>query len=148
MLSVEIVVRDFAESVITGIKERIPKSSGKTANTFFWRYDGNRLQIGSTEGWVTVLEDGRRPGKQAPSGEGSDLLKWVQREAPDKTPSEQKSLAFAIARVQAEEGSMLYRAGGKSGVLSDYINQEYVNSNLTTKLKDEIVADIAKILKA
>lgn len=141
------VVRDFAESVIEGIKQRVPRSSGKTKETFFYRYDGNRLLIGSTEAWITVLEDGRRPGKQAPSGEGTDLFKWVQREAPDKTLSEQKSLAYAIARVQAEEGSLLFRHGGKSGVLSDVLNQEYVNENLTKKLKDEIIAEIARILK-
>lgn len=144
---VDEVVREFAEGVIAGIQENLPRSSGKTARSFFYRWDGQRLQIGSTETWITVLEDGRRPGRQAPSGEGSDLLEWVRREAPDKSPSQQKSLAYAIAKVQSEEGSLLYRQGGNSGVLSEVINQEYVNQNLTRRLQEEVIAEISKILK-
>lgn len=141
-LSAEIVVRKFAESLIEGIQGAMPVSSGKTKQSFFYRYDGKRLQIGSTEGWVTVLEDGRRPGKRPPVAK---IQEWVEREMPStKNP---KSLAFAIAKKIGEEGSLLYRSGGNSGVLSDYINQDYVHENLTIPLKDEIVAQIVKIFK-
>jgi hypothetical protein len=143
MLSTEIIIRDFAESVIQGIIDAMPHSSGDTSQSFFYRYDGKRLQIGSTKGWITVLEDGRRPGKRPPVDK---LEEWVRREIPStKNPS---SLAFAISKKIGEEGSLLYRKGGRSGVLTDYINQDYVHENLTIPIKNEIVSEIVSIIKS
>lgn len=145
MLATELIIREFAESLIDQLKQSIPSSSGDTAQSFFYRYDGKRLQIGSTKGWITVLEDGRKPGKRAPKEviEGQ-LTEWVKREIPSaKNP---KSLAYAIATSQAENGSLLYQRGGKSGVLSDYLNLEYVNNNLTQPLIDGIITEIKAVL--
>lgn len=140
-VTTELVVRDFAEGVIEGIKSAMPKSSGKSAQSLFYRYDGKRLQIGSTEGWFTVFEHGRKPGKRPPI---DPLEDWVKREIANvKNP---RSIAFAIANKMSEEGSLLYRKGGNSGVISDYINLENVHENLTVPLKDHIVKQIVSIL--
>lgn len=142
-LTTEMIILDFGDQIIADIVSTLPKSSGKTAQSFFKRYDGKRLQIGSSEGWITVLEDGRRPGKRPPV---AAMEEWVRREIPSaKNP---KSLAFAIAKKIGEEGSLLYRQGGKSGVLSDYINQEYVHENLTIPIKDEIVSQIVALINS
>lgn len=137
------IVKDFAEQLIEELKNRIPTSSGETEQSFFYRWDGKRLQVGSTKAWITVLEDGRPPGKRMPKdvieGEFTD---WVSRTISTDNP---KSLAYAIATVQAEKGSLLYRAGGNSGVLSDVINLEYVSDNLTKPLKESIVSKLVEL---
>jgi hypothetical protein len=52
-----------------------------------------------------------------------------------------KSLAYLIARKIGREGSLLYRNGGKSGVISDYINQQYIKANLTDKVFDAVIQE-------
>jgi len=47
-----------------------------------------------------------------------------------------------IARKIGKEGSLLYRKGGKSGVISDYTNAAYIKANLTDKLFQAVVTSV------
>jgi hypothetical protein len=140
--------------VINGIKENIRNkqvtpfgamhATGKAEDSLFYRIDANRLIIGSTWAYITVLEDGRKPGKFAPP---EVIEKWIgDKPVTHDDLISKKSLAYLINKKLKEEGSLLWQQGGKSGVLSQYINQKYVHDNLTVPLRDQIVKDVTSIL--
>lgn len=156
MLSTEIIVRNFAEGVIQGIKDNIRnkqvtsygamEASGKMAESLKYKWDGKALVIYSTEKYFTVLETGRKAGKQPPT---SEIERWLEDKPVQVQDISKKSLAFLIARKIGKEGSLLYRKGGKSGVITDYINDKYVKENLTDKLFQATIEQITnQFLKA
>lgn len=146
------VVEDFARSVIEGIKNNIRNkqvtpfgsmhSTGHAEDSLFYRITNDSLIIGSTWAYITVLEDGRRPGKMAPP---QVIEKWLD-DKPVISSISKKSLAYLINRKISEEGSLLYRQGGKSGVLSDYTSQEFIHDHLTIPYREMLVHEITEIL--
>jgi hypothetical protein len=139
---IRIVMEDFAKQVIAGIQDNIRNkkvseygamnNTGEAANSLGYRFENGELVIFSSWKYFTVLETGRKPGKQPPRDK---IEEWVvQRGIGGDNP---KSLAFLIARKIGEEGSILYRKGGKSGVISDYINEKYIQDNLLVKLDEQ-----------
>ncbi len=152
MLLFDQIVNDFARGVIEGIRSNIKNkdatgfgpsnNTGDAANSLFYRWDGKRLVIGSTWKYITVLEDGRKPGKYAPPDE---ILKYVETKIKP-TDIKPKSLAYLINRKLKEEGSIIYQRGGNSGILSDYLNGEYVAENLTVKFQEAVIREARNIL--
>jgi len=152
MLTTDIIVKQFAEGVIAGIKENIrtkqnppygpANTTGHAADSLYYTWDGHKLIIASTWEFITVLEEGRKPGKMPPRDE---IAKWI-----DKKPVEggisRDSLAFLIQRSIGKHGSALFRDGGHSGILSEYLNEEYVQENLSDVFRDNIVATITNAL--
>lgn len=148
------IVNNFARNVIQGIQNNIRtknvteygamESSGQMANSLNYKWDGRRLVIYSNQKYFTVLEDGRKPGKQPPT---SAIEKWLDEKPIALKDISKKSLAFLIARKIGKEGSLLYRRGGKSGVISDFINDEYIKNNLRDKLFLATVEEVTNILK-
>jgi len=124
------ILKDFAEETIAGIRSRIPNVSGTMSNSLGYRIDRDGLTIFSSQKYFTVLETGRKPGKRPPI---SVIEEWVKAKpiASDISP---RSLAFLIARKIGEEGSLLYRQGGKSGVISKSINEQSIKEGLTDRL--------------
>lgn len=139
------IVMTFAQSVIDGIRENIAtkqvggrppmNSSGKAIDSLYYKWDGHTLIIGSTWEFITVLEDGRKPGKMPPR---EALADYVDKKPIDGGMS-RESLAYLIQRSIGEKGTLLYRDGGHSGILSDYLNEDYIQENLIDKLRDNIV---------
>lgn len=152
MLITDQVVEEFAEGVVTGIRNNImtksrgsfgpPNTTGHAADSLFWTWDGRKLIIGSHWEFIMVLEDGRKPGKMPPR---EAVEGWV-----DKKPIEggisKDSLAFLIQRSIGKYGTLLYRDGGHSGVISDFINDDYIQENLTDKLRDNIILSLTSSL--
>ena len=130
---VNAILIGFAERTIEGIRSRIPNVTGKMSQSLGYRIDENGLTIFSSEKYFTVLETGRKPGKMPPI---SAIEEWVKNKpiASDINP---RSLAFLIARKIGEEGSLLYRQGGKSGVISDFINDQKIKEDLVDLLDDK-----------
>lgn len=156
MLSTDIIVRNFAEQVIAGIKANIRNkqvtkygamnASGTMADSLGYKWDGKTLVIFSSEKYFTVLETGRKAGKRPPM---SVIEKWLEDKPVAVQEISKKSLAYLIARKIGLEGSLLYRQGGNSGVISDYINSKYVKENLTDKLFKATIESITnQFLKA
>lgn len=151
-LSSHIVVHEFAETILQGIRDNIRNkqvtpfgsmhTTGEAENSLFYRVDGDRLIIGSTWAYITVLEDGRKPGKFAPP---QVIEKWID-DKPLGTDIPRKSLAYLINRSLAENGSLLYQQGGNSGILSDVINQDNVHKLLTLPLKNAVIDEVTNIL--
>ena len=130
---VNAILIGFANRTIVGIRSRIPNVTGKMSQSLGYRLDENGLTIFSSEKYFTVLETGRKPGKMPPI---SAIEEWVKNKpiASDINP---RSLAFLIARKIGEEGSLLYRQGGKSGVISDFINDQKIKEDLVDLLDDK-----------
>jgi hypothetical protein len=148
------IIDNFAKAVIEGIKENIRSkqvssfgvahSSGQAEDSLFYRLEGNNLIIGSTWKYITVLEDGRKPGKFAPP---EAIEKWIDEKPIQVGPGQtKKGLAYIINKKLKEEGSLIWRQGGESGILSEFLNAEYIRENLTEKLKDEVVAQASGLL--
>lgn len=152
MSYVDAIVKNFAESVIAGIQNNIRtkrvtpygamNTTGQMADSLGYKWDGSTLVIYSTEKYFTVLETGRKPGKQPPT---EPIRKWIKSKGIATDISE-KSLAYLIARKIGKEGSLLYRQGGKSGVISDFINDKYIKDNLNDRFFLETVDTIYNIL--
>lgn len=146
------ILEEFAIGVIEGIKNNIRNkqvtpygaqhSTGQAEDSLFYRITENSLIIGSTWAYITILEDGRRPGKFAPP---EVIEKWIE-DKPVLADISKKSLAFLINRKMKEEGSLLYKQGGHSGVLSEFTSHEYVHDNLTDKYRQAIADQITGIL--
>lgn len=152
ILAANNVIEEFAIALIEGIKQNIRNkqvtpfgsmhSTGHAEDSLFYRITDNRLIIGSTWAYITVLEDGRRPGKFAPP---EVIEKWLD-DKPVSASISKKSLAYLINRSLKENGSLLWQQGGNSGVLSDYINAEYVHEHLTKPLKQAAIDEVTSIL--
>lgn len=152
VLSSFIILETFAQGLIKAIQDNIRNkqvtpyrsvhTTGHAAESLFYRLDANRLIVGSTWAYITVLEDGRKPGKFAPP---EVIEKWIE-DKPITSEISKKSLAYLINRKLKEEGSLIYRQGGHSGILSSVINQEYIHKNLTGALQKEIAKEISSIL--
>lgn len=144
------ILENFARDVIAGIRQNIREkqvtefgamnTTGQMADSLDFRIDQEGLTIYSREKYFTVLETGRKPGKRPPR----DVIKtWIVNKGITPDGISQDSLAFLIARKIGAEGSLLYRRGGKSGVISDYINEQYIKENLVAvmgeRFKDYII---------
>lgn len=74
--------------------------------------------------YIEFMERGRGPGKFPPL---EDIKQWiVDKGIKSEIPNE--SLAFLIGRKMAEEGSVLHIKGQKSGVLSQTITPERIDT--------------------
>lgn len=153
-ISEYVLLEQFLQGVVEGIKENIKNkqvtpfgsmhATGKAEDSLFYRIDANRAIVGSTWAYITVLEDGRRPGKFAPP---EVIEKWIgDKPVTHDDLISKKSLAYLINKKLKEEGSLLWQQGGKSGVLSQYANQKYTHDNLTVPLKREIVKEVTGVL--
>ena len=139
--STDRIVKNFAESVIAGIQNNIRtknvtgegamNASGSMAESLRYSWDGKKLVIYSTQKYFTVLETGRKHGKFPPL---EAIEKWIENKPVALVDITKRSLAYLIARKIAKEGSLLYRKGGNSGVISEFINDKYVTENLTEQL--------------
>ena len=153
MSYVDTIVKNFAEAVIAGIQNNIRtknvtqygamNTTGQMADSLGYKWDGSTLVIYSTEKYFTVLETGRKPGKQPPL---DPILKWIQAKNIT-TDIKDRSLAYLISRKIGKEGSLLYRKGGKSGVISDFINDKYIKENLNDRFFLETVDVILNALR-
>lgn len=146
------IIEEFARGIVEGIKNNIRgkqvtpfgavDSTGEAADSIYYKIEDGRITIGSTWAFIHVLEDGRKPGKFAPP----DVVeKWIE-DKPIRSDIPIKSLAFLINRSIAEKGSLIYRQGGHSGILSDYTNQDYVHDNLTIPLQQAMIDEITDLL--
>ena len=152
LLASYLIIQQFAENLIEAIKKNIREknvtghgpmhTTGHAEDSLFYRITDNGLIIGSTWKYIRVLEDGRKPGKFAPP---EVIRKWID-DKPLGTDIPRNSLTFLINRKLKNEGSELWRQGGKSGVLSDVLNLDYIHKNLTEPLAKAYIDQVTDIL--
>jgi len=147
---VNAILKNFAEEVIAGIKQNIETlnatgkgpmdTTGETKNSLAYRIDAEGLTIYSSKKFFTVVETGRGPTKPGAAA-GSPTVReniegWIKAKGITPNGISIKSLAYLISRKIHEEGSLLYRQGGKSGVISNVINDKAIKEKLTDVLTD------------
>lgn len=144
------ILKQFAEQTITDIRSRIPDVTGEHSRSLGYRLDNSGLTIFSSMKYFTVLETGRKPGKRPPLDAVEAWVKAKPITPPDGMST--RSLAYLIAKKIGEEGSLLYRQGGKSGVISRSINDQVIKEDLIdvldAKFRDYLVNEFVKIGKS
>lgn len=136
----EQIVRRVFEQMIARIQENIRtkpvtrhgamNASGRTAASLTYEIRGNEaLMYGA--GHIFALEFGSGPTTNGGDGSLKDRIRvWIDDKqiqpepGPNGRPISKDSLAYLIARKKHNEGTLLYRQGGKSGILSDVINEQ------------------------
>ena len=121
------IITQFLTTMSAEIKARIPKASGRTGESLEVVASDNTGQLLAAP-WIGALEMGRKP---TGSGAGASpptlrerILQWIKDKNITPTGNiSQNSLAFLIARSIHRHGTLLYRAGGYSGVLSDSFSE-------------------------
>ncbi len=171
MLSTEIILTNFAQDVVDGIaaniadKEVTPfgpmRATGLSMNSIMFQFDQGAMELvikvtGKAAEYFDKLESGTPPGER-PSIK--DLYEWTivkgitppakeykrgeRAGQPYPEDVQRRSLAYAIAHKISEEGSLLYRQGGNSGIISDWINADRL-----TMLKRELLFSIVESFKS
>lgn len=132
MLSLKEEILKFLQGVALDIQsEAITQgryASGKTNQSLEPEADDKGgILYGYTS--VNALETGRKGGA-VPSGFNKVILEWMDRKNlfTFETENRRKGIAFLIARKIAKEGTLLYRQGGNSGVLSKAIREDRVTA--------------------
>lgn len=97
---------------------------------------------------IGVLEDGRRPGGMPPV---SRIEQWIKDKGIiPKGKITPLQLAYLIARKISIEGTLLYKRGGNSGVLSKAINKSRIDAlleSLADKYQGEAVSEVVSVYK-
>lgn len=135
------ILTDFILSLQKDITERaIAAGNNVTGETLrslsFESTETKGILFGAP--YIMVLEDGRGPSKGSGSRSGSKLQDIIYKWIGDKgvfniqSEREKKSLSYIIARKIHQEGTTLYRKGGKSGVISGVITDERINAFIET----------------
>jgi len=139
MLEMKDILQQFLNGVSKDIKDEQARqgrtASGKTAQSLeVEANDKTGILYGNIS--VNVLETGRKGGR-VPKGFQAIILQWMEdkRIFQAESESKKKSIAFLIARKIKDEGTALYRSGGKSGVLTQFINDQRIDNFETLVLK-------------
>ena len=147
-LEAQLVWRNAANKTIDQLQRNIrgksPTSYGPMNNTgdaalslkYRW-VNETRMQIysdmpGRSFNYIMTLEDGRKPGKMPPS---SSILEWLEQRNINPPDISQKSLAFLIARKIGREGSLVFRLGGNTGIISEVQQEDWILDNFIRPLE-------------
>ena len=114
------VLANYAESKVVEITELQRKqgrrASGRSAKMLTVDVRSGYVKIVDGSGYLDWgSESGRKPGGFPPVRE---ILKWIEAKKITPRTGTKLGFAFAIAKTIANRGTLLYRQGGKSGVLS------------------------------
>ncbi|WP_026462590.1 hypothetical protein [Adhaeribacter aquaticus] len=115
-------------------------ASGKTAESVRFEVSTEGLKIYAAK-HIFVVETGRKAGKFPPI---SVIRQWIDAKPiipRDKISKD--SLAFLIARSIARKGTILHQLGGKSGILTNVINQERLS-----KLKNQLLFELNTVFRS
>lgn len=125
-------------------------ASGRTSASLSVEVDGNTGTLYGRQAFGTV-ETGRKPGR-VPAGFRQIIYQWMQDKGvhADVTgnrsqSSADMSMAYLIARKIADEGSKLYRDGGRDDIYSNVLplTIERIESEIT----NEYLINIKSILR-
>lgn len=142
------ILQAFGKAVISDIKSDAV-SQGRTAShkaEQLLRSDATETTLNIVDGAGYTQwgwEDGRGPGKRPPI---ANIMQWIIDKRLQVAENKRKGLAFAIARSIGNRGTLLFRIGGKSGVLSNNITvsrvtalSETFGSKYATIAKSEVL---------
>lgn len=158
--AVKDIVEKFCKFVVDGIRRNIEEmdatgygpsdNTGEAKNSLKFEITDKGIRIfsdmpGRPFNYLFTLEDGRKPGKMPPV---QNIQQWLEQRGINPPDISQKSLAFLIARRIGREGSTIYRKGGKSGVISEAINDRIIREQLVVPLRKVLQREFRATLTA
>lgn len=146
------VLAKWAEDVIAGIRDNLESTgtnaSGRTSASLRYVVDNGGLTIFGRP-WFRGVEEGRGPGG-IPYRFQDILYQW----ASDKgilssfgdTEAKQRSAMYAVGQFIKNNGTQLYRNGGRDDIYSSVISEEMpkLNGMLTAAITETIIKDLPK----
>lgn len=107
-------------------------ASGQTSQSLKSESTPNSVTV-SGKAFIFVVETGRKPGRMPPVG---PIKKWLES-GKVSFSGKIDSVAFAISKVIAEKGTVLFRQGGRKDIITPALDDKRLD-----KLTDTI-ADIS-----
>lgn len=115
-------------------------ASGKTAASVRYEVTTDGLRVYGA-GHIFTVETGRRPGAFPNI---TAIRQWIDdKPIIPRDNISKNSLAFLIARSIARQGTLVHQLGGKSGVLSNVINQDRID-----KLKASLLFELKTLVRS
>jgi hypothetical protein len=140
------ILYDFLEKLRKKLAERIPDATGKTSSSL-------EVIISASHGsllgayYIGALEYGRSPRKNIEDqGMWKNIQKWLMARGLPSSDSNAKSLTWYINKY----GTLQYRLGKPSGIISGVINEsviERLRNELGDKYLIEVHSDILEQFK-
>jgi len=131
MASDKEIIFQFLTILANEVKKNIQVVSGSTRDSIEVVATENEGSILAAS-YIRTLEDGRPPTRTgAPKGNptlAESIKSWITAKGIIPTGISVDSLAFLIARKIHREGNLLFRSGGKSGVLSNVFTQSRIDA--------------------
>lgn len=135
MNSISDILNKFGIETVGIIRSNLASTrtnaTGETSESLRSDMPSENRVIVSGKPFLAVVETGRRPGKQPPVG---NIIKWLES---GKFSFEGKieSVAYAISRKIGQEGSRLYRQGGRDDIIQPAISDARITA-LTNDIAD------------
>lgn len=115
-------------------------ASGRTAASVRYEVTADGLKVYGA-GHIFTVETGRKPGAFPNI---SAIRQWIDdKPIIPRDNISKNSLAFLIARSIARKGTLVHQLGGKSGVLSNVVNQEQVE-----KWKAKLLFELKTVVRS
>lgn len=159
-LSTRLLLRQGAQRTVEKLQDNIKNKSatsygpmnntGEAAQSIKYRWvSDDHIQVvssmpGRSFNYIMTLETGRGPGGFPPV---KNILDWIQQRGINPEGITQKSLAFLIARRISREGSLLYRQGGNSGIISEVQTQEWIEANFLGPIFEGVKQDFEQSIR-
>lgn len=118
-------------------------TTGRTAASLHTEVDGLHGQLWGAS-YIGVLDRGRAPGK-IPYNMRDIILKWAQAKGITfATPADASSFAYFVSKKIREEGTTLYREGGRTDILTEPVArfQERLTKRLVALYTQETINHI------
>lgn len=133
-------LKQLLDELVKELKANIPNATGKTSQSLEVKVEDKVISgFGITSGKILankyfgVLESGRRPGKMPPI---QAIKEWVEAKSfnfpfttsAGNTIRNADSMSWAIAIKISNEGTKLFRQGGHSGVISNVLSDQRLDT--------------------
>jgi hypothetical protein len=143
-------IKQIIEEQLTLAKDNIAKNmiaqnrkaSGKSIAEMRIEADDFGGVLIDGAGYLFASEYGTRPSQKTnkpPKAMVDSIEKWTLIKGIVSASGNQRSLAYAISVKLLKEGNVLYRSGQNSGVITDAVNQQWLNDT-AAKFGDYYVA--------
>jgi hypothetical protein len=143
-------IKQIIEEQLTLAKDNIAKNmiaqnrkaSGKSIAEMRIEADDFGGVLIDGAGYLFASEYGTRPSQKTnkpPKSMVDSIEKWTLIKGIVSASGNQRSLAYAISVKLLKEGNVLYRSGQNSGVITDAVNQQWLNDT-AAKFGDYYVA--------
>lgn len=132
--------RDTVQIIQDNLSSTGTNASGQTSQSLRSESTSNSVKV-SGKAFIFVVETGRKPGRRPPV---SKIKQWLES-GKVSFQGKIESVAFAISKKIGEQGSKLFREGGRHDIITPAIKQERVDE-LTKQIADVSFKQTLKLI--